>query len=210
MGKKRFPSLRASTSQSARASSVRGSCASVSRRRSIRTWPSGSKDKCRARWARVLERLEIADFAVARQVVLEPGPGLTVFTGETGAGKSLVVDALAFVFGARRGREVIATGAERATVRAYVVLAGERRVLERTIALSGRTSAKIDDAPATVEDLRALADGFIDIHGQSEQLSILKPAVQLAVLDEFAGLGREREGVAELVRELRDIRRRFA
>ena len=158
----------------------------------------------------MLERLEIADFAVARQVVLEPGPGLTVFTGETGAGKSLVVDALAFVFGARRGREVIATGAERATVRAYVVLAGERRVLERTIALSGRTSAKIDDAPATVEDLRALADGFIDIHGQSEQLSILKPAVQLAVLDEFAGLGREREGVAELVRELRDIRRRFA
>jgi DNA repair protein RecN (Recombination protein N) len=50
----------------------------------------------------VLDRLEIADFAVARQVVIEPGPGLSVFTGETGAGKSLVVDALAFVFPDRR------------------------------------------------------------------------------------------------------------
>ena len=92
----------------------------------------------------MLERLEITDFAVARSVVIEPGAGLTVFTGETGAGKSLVVDALAFVFGARRGREVIATGAERATVRVQV----DGRALERTIALSGRTSARIDGEPA--------------------------------------------------------------
>ena len=158
----------------------------------------------------MLERIEIADFAVARQVTIEPGLGLTVFTGETGAGKSLVVDALAFVFGARRGREVIATGAERATVRVRVVFEGQPRVLERSIALSGRTSAKIDDAPATVEELRALADGFVDIHGQSEQLSILKPAVQLRVLDEFASLGGERDAVGAIVRELRDIRRQFA
>lgn len=158
----------------------------------------------------MLERIDIADFAVARQVTIEPGRGLTVFTGETGAGKSLVVDALAFVFGARKGREVIATGAERAVVRARVVFDGQARVLERSIALSGRTSAKIDDAPATVEELRALADGFVDIHGQSEQLSILKPAVQLTVLDEFAGLGAHREAVASIVRELRDVRRQFA
>ena len=155
----------------------------------------------------MLERLEITDFAVARSVVIEPGAGLTVFTGETGAGKSLVVDALAFVFGARRGREVIATGAERAIVRATLTLAGERRLVERTIAQSGRTSARIDDQPATVDDLKALADGFVDIHGQSEQLAILRPAMQLAVLDEFAGLGAQREEVARFVRELREVRR---
>ena len=154
----------------------------------------------------MLERLEITDFAVARSVVIEPGAGLTVFTGETGAGKSLVVDALAFVFGARRGREVIATGAERATVRAQV----GGRALERTIALSGRTSARIDGEPATVEELRALAEGFVDIHGQSEQLAILSPRVQLAVLDEFAGLGAEREAVSRTVRELREVRRQLA
>ena len=157
----------------------------------------------------MLDRLEITDFAVARSVVIEPGRGLTVFTGETGAGKSLVVDALAFVFGARRGREVIATGAERAVVRATVVLPGGRKTIERSIALSGRTSAKIDDAPATVDDLRELASGLVDIHGQSEQLAILRPQVQLAVLDEFAGLGPQREAVAATVRELREARRQL-
>lgn len=157
----------------------------------------------------MLERLEITDFAVARSVVIEPGPGLTVFTGETGAGKSLVVDALAFGFGARRGREVIATGAERAVVRATVALPGGRKTIERSIALSGRTSARIDDAPATVDDLRELAAGLVDIHGQSEQLSILRPQVQLAVLDEFAGLGPQREAVGATVRELREARRQL-
>lgn len=154
----------------------------------------------------MLERIEITDFAVARSVVIEPGPGLNVFTGETGAGKSLVVDALAFVFGARRGREVIATGAERATVRATF----RGKVVERSIALSGRTAARIDDQPATVDDLRALAEGFVDIHGQSEQLAILRPAVQLGVLDEFANLSGERESLTATVRELRDVRRKLA
>jgi len=153
----------------------------------------------------VLERIEITDFAVARSVTIEPGAGLTVFTGETGAGKSLVVDALALVFGARRGREVIATGAERATVRAWF----GGHVIERSIAQSGRTSARIDGEQATVEQLRALAEGVVDIHGQSEQLAILSPRVQLAVLDEFAGLGEQREAVAKTVRELREVRRRL-
>lgn len=157
----------------------------------------------------MLERVEITDFAVARSVVIEPGPGLSVFTGETGAGKSLVVDALAFVFGARRGREVIATGADRATVRAHLRFGETAHVLERSIAQSGRTSARIDDAAATVDELRALADGFVDIHGQSEQLAILKPSVQLAVLDEFAGLAAQRDTVTATVRQLRDTRRRL-
>jgi len=155
----------------------------------------------------VLERIEIADFAVARDVVITPGPGLSVFTGETGAGKSLVVDALAFVFGARRGREMIATGAERALVRVTVRSGGVTRLLERSIALSGRTSARIDGEAATVDDLRAIGDGFVDIHGQSEQLAILRPAVQLAVLDEFAELTGARTAVTALVRELREVRR---
>lgn len=155
----------------------------------------------------MLERLTITDFAVARSVTLEPGPGLNVFTGETGAGKSLVVDALAFVFGARRGREVIATGAERATVSALVRDGDATLELERTIGLAGRSSARVDGAPSTVDALQELGARLVDIHGQSEQLAILRPAVQLAALDSLAGLDRRRQEFAAGVRELREVRR---
>ncbi|MCL4231982.1 MAG: DNA repair protein RecN [Dehalococcoidia bacterium] len=157
----------------------------------------------------MLERLAITGFAVARSVVVEPGPGLNVFTGETGAGKSLVVDALAFALGARRGREVIASGAGHATVEATLSLDGARVVVERTVGLSGRTSVRINGAVATLDDARALASRAADIHGQSEQLAILRPAVQLEVLDSFGGLAGERRAVAQAVRELRDVWRRL-
>ncbi|MCC6386995.1 MAG: DNA repair protein RecN [Dehalococcoidia bacterium] len=154
----------------------------------------------------MLERLTVRDFAVARAVELEPGPGLTVFTGETGAGKSLIVDALAFVFGARRGREVVASGAERATVTARIAGGPE---LERTIGLSGRSSARCDGQPVPLEQLQATGANAIDIHGQSEQLGILRPSVQLRVLDRYAGLEAEQATVARLAGELRDVRRRL-
>ncbi|GIW16964.1 MAG: DNA repair protein RecN [Tepidiforma sp.] len=157
----------------------------------------------------MLERLDITSFAVARDVALDLRPGLTVFTGETGAGKSLIVDAIAFVFGARMGRDVVAAGAERATVRARLARGGRTVTVERTLTIAGRSSYRIDGEPARLEDVRALAEGFLDIHGQSEQLAILRPAVQLAALDEFAGLQDKRAAVAALVRELRDVRRRL-
>ncbi len=79
----------------------------------------------------MLERLEITDFAVARSVVIEPGPGLTVFTGETGAGKSLVVDALAFVFGAR-GAARYRDRRRTAVVRASLLLRAAAARFERS------------------------------------------------------------------------------
>ncbi|MFN0147210.1 MAG: DNA repair protein RecN [Dehalococcoidia bacterium] len=155
----------------------------------------------------MLERLSIRDFAVARTVVIEPGAGLNVFTGETGAGKSLVVDALAFVFGARRGREVIASGAEKAAVEATLALPEGRLTIERVISLGGRSTARVDGRPATLDELQSLAARLVDIHGQSDQLAILRTSVQTAVLDQFAGLGAFQHEVALLVRELRETRR---
>ncbi len=157
----------------------------------------------------VLERLTITDFAVARSVVIEPGPGLNVFTGETGAGKSLVVDALTFLFGGRRGREVIATGAERATVNAVLFVDGTSVALERSVGLSGRSISRIDGVSAPIEDVRQRLGQIVDIHGQSEQLAILRPAVQLATLDAYAGLVAQRESVAAIVRGLRETRRQL-
>ncbi len=155
----------------------------------------------------MLERLTITNFAVARSVVVTPGAGLNVFTGETGAGKSLIVDALAFVFGSRRGREVIAAGTERATVEALLFVDGRQMTLERSVGASGRSSAKIDGEPATLETLQELGSRLVDIHGQSDQMAILRPAVQLAALDAFAGLQQSRTSVAATVRALREVRR---
>jgi DNA repair protein RecN (Recombination protein N) len=155
----------------------------------------------------VIDRIEIRNFAVARQVAVAPGPGLNVFTGETGAGKSLVVDALAFAFGARRGREVVAGGADRAEVRVF--LAGGT-VVERSVGLAGRSSARIGGGAASLEDLLTLGRESVDIHGQSEHLSILRPSVQLAALDRFAGCEDRVACFAGPVRELREVRRRLS
>ncbi|MGD9935119.1 MAG: DNA repair protein RecN [Dehalococcoidia bacterium] len=158
----------------------------------------------------MLESLRIEDFAVAREVQLEPGPGLNVFTGETGAGKSLVVDALAFVLGARKGREIIAGGAERAHVRARLVAHGHTVEVERAITVAGRSSARVDGRVATLDELQAIASGTVDIHGQSEQSAILRPIAQLSALDSYAGLTADAAQVGERVRALRDVRRRAA
>lgn len=155
----------------------------------------------------MIERLAVADFAVARELSLAPGPGLNVITGETGAGKSLVVDALDFLFGGRHGRDVVAAGAERALVRAEVRAGGERLTVERTVRRSGRTAGRIDGEPAPVERLRELGARVVDIHGQADQLTLLRPPVQLAALDAFAGLEERRAQLAARVRELRAARR---
>ncbi len=155
----------------------------------------------------MIERLAVADFAVARELSLAPGPGLNVITGETGAGKSLVVDALDFLFGGRHGRDVVAAGAERALVRAEVRAGGERLTVERTVRRSGRTAGRIDGEPASVERLRELGARVVDIHGQAEQLTLLRPPVQLAALDAFAGLDERRARLSARVRELRAARR---
>lgn len=166
---------------------------------SPKSWSSSSP----AGSTRVISGLRISDFAVSRDVEIVTGPGINMFTGETGAGKSLVVDALAFVFGARKGREVIATGAERARVE---VTLGDGRVLDRTLSRGGRSVIRLDGAPATMSDAHAYGERRVDIHGQSEQLALLRPAVQRTLLDTFASLVPQVEDLGGVVRELRSVR----
>ena len=155
----------------------------------------------------MIERLTVSGFAVAREVALAPGPGLNVITGETGAGKSILVDALDFLFGGRRGRGVIAEGARAARVCATLRAGPERLTVERVVRLSGRASGRINGEAASLDRLRELGARVIDIHGQSDQLTLLRPAVQLAVLDAFGDLGGKRLALASRIRELRALRR---
>ncbi len=150
----------------------------------------------------MLVELRIRDFAVIESAAVEFGPGLNVLTGETGAGKSMIVDALTAVLGARLTTDVIRTKAERAVVEArFEFDAGgvaaqwlheqgfdeEDLAVARDIAITGRSRAWINGRPATVGTLRDLGDLLVEISGQHEGQRLLRPSAHLDLLDAFGG-----------------------
>jgi len=152
----------------------------------------------------VLTLLRISGFALIDELELPFGPGLTVVTGETGAGKSILVDALGLLRGGRAGADLIRTGRDEARVEAIVELpAGssararlvadgrelqleEGLVIRRVIARGGRGRAHLGGGLATAADLTATVAGLIDIASQHDQQSLTDPESQLAILDAFA------------------------
>ena len=178
------------------------------------------------------------DFVLTQQAELELSPGFTVITGETGAGKSVLFEALRFALGGPADAALVRPGAERTEVEAVfdlrdspsreVVSAALEQldvpfdgelVLRRWLALgdsggrrsSGRLSGRlrINDRTATLETVRGLAPWLVDIHGQREHLSLLRPGQCLALLDRFAGLGGARDEFAGMVRRLHALDRRL-
>lgn len=156
----------------------------------------------------MLTHLRIQDLATIRDLALEPGPGFNVLTGETGAGKSILVGALSLLFGARASRELIRGGSERAVVTGAFEIAGDpeagdllRRlgledsegtlVIRREIRDAGRGRVLVNGEPATVGMLATLAEVLGCVHGQGEDRAVLGASALLATLDARAGL-RER------------------
>jgi DNA repair protein RecN (Recombination protein N) len=150
----------------------------------------------------MLTHLAIQDFAVVRAAELDFGPGLTVISGETGAGKSLLVDALGFLSGARADSGVVRHGAERAELIAVFALhdAPEAAAwlreqeldddadacqLRRTLRADGGSKAWINGRPATIAQLTELAGLLVEIHGQHEHQALMSRGSQLALLDAF-------------------------
>jgi DNA repair protein RecN (Recombination protein N) len=165
----------------------------------------------------MLKLLRIKNIAVVAGLELELGPGLTLLTGETGAGKSILVDALGLLLGARAGAELIRTGEDQATVEAVVEVReaaawldahglptdGDELVLRREIQASGRGRVTINGALAPLSVLRGLAGRIGAIHGQHEPQGLLDPATHVDVLDQHAGLAGEAAALAEPHRRLR-------
>jgi DNA repair protein RecN (Recombination protein N) len=137
----------------------------------------------------VLLELRIENLGIIEELGIVVPPGLSVITGETGAGKTLVVGALELLAGARADATMVRPGAEEARVegRFEDPMTGEEVVVARVLPAEGRSRAYVDGRMATVAELADLGARLIDLHGQHAHQSLLAPAMQRAVLDTFAG-----------------------
>ena len=145
----------------------------------------------------MLRFLSIRNLAVIDRLELEFEPGLTVLTGETGAGKSILVGAVGLLVGGRASAELVRTGEDQAAIEAvFEGPGGEELVVRRDISSqSGRSRAFMNGALVTSTALRDAAAQLVDLHGQHEHQVLLDPASHLDLLDAFAGLETEREKV---------------
>src|SRR5215216_4798875 len=136
----------------------------------------------------MLRFLRIRRLAVIDTVEVEFDPGLNVLTGETGAGKSILVEAVGLLLGGRASGDLVRTGEEGATIEAIFENCGEELLVRREITAQGRSRAFINGALATAGALKDLSARLIELHGQHEHQILLDPMMHLAVIDMFGGL----------------------
>jgi DNA repair protein RecN (Recombination protein N) len=174
----------------------------------------------------MLQELRIKDFAIIDDLTLNFASGFLVITGETGAGKSIIVDAVNLLLGERSDAAFVRGGADRAVVEgifnvpahlreelfAYLRdqgLEGESlddMILMREVRANGRSQARVNGVMCSLAVYRDVSGMLVDIHGQGEHLSLLKPAQHLYLLDRYAGSEESRRAVQALVRQLNRLR----
>lgn len=159
----------------------------------------------------MLTHIHIRDFAIVHNLELELGMGFTVLTGETGAGKSILIDALGLIMGDRADSAMVRHGAERADISATFHVdrlkslkgwlqareldAGEECLLRRTVAANGGSRAYINDQPVTLQVLKEAGEMLLDIHGQHAHQSLTRPGVQRELLDSFGRHKKQLENI---------------
>lgn len=178
----------------------------------------------------MLVELTIRDFAIIDELHLRFGEGLNVLTGETGAGKSIIVDAVSLLLGGRGDAGLIRAGAGRASVEGVFRLDAEARaavepmleadglegdepgilVLSREIRKEGRNICRINGRAVALKSLQSVGECLVDIHGQTEHLSLMRVREHADLLDRYGGLWPLRQEVADRVAELRAVRRELS
>src|SRR5579859_8140800 len=196
-----------------------------SRARAARQNPASTR-RARDNQPLVLSRLTIRNFAIIDLLQIEWHCGLNVITGETGAGKSILIDAVGALLGDRLGPEVVRSGAQRALVEGVFTLSEDPSaelmaaldeygllpedgalIVSREIAGSGgRGGARINGRGVPLSVLQELGELLVDVHGQSDHMALLRAREQLEYLDRYAAILTDRANVAKLVRDLRGTR----
>ncbi len=176
----------------------------------------------------MLTALSIRDIVLVDALDLEVDGGLTVLTGETGAGKSIILDALGLALGARADAGLVRAGARQASATAvfaapddpdlielisekgFEVAPGEELILRRTLTADGRSRAFVNDQPAGVAALREIGQALVEVHGQHETVGLLDWKTHRALLDAYGGLQPQLEGVAQAAERLKAAEQKVA
>lgn len=152
----------------------------------------------------MLKSLTIKNYALIDRLDIEFGPGLNIITGETGAGKSIIIDALSLILGERATVDEVRGGTEKAIVEGMLTISGNRKVqrllreaeiesgeeiiVRREVSRKGQSRAFVNDTPVPISQLKELGDYLVDLHGQHEHQSLLRPETHIDLLDDFGGL----------------------
>ena len=174
----------------------------------------------------MLRLLSVTNFATIEQLEMEMAPRFNVLTGETGAGKSIIVDALSLLLGGRADGSMVRSGARQSRVEGIFLLNGdlaqkinvaldeyeidggeEEIILAREVNLDGRNTCRVNGRIVPLRLLITLAEHLVDIHGQNHHLSLFRVREHMDILDKYGGLWQLRTQVAEQVRQLMEVRR---
>src|SRR5258708_35003002 len=145
----------------------------------------------------MLRFLRIKHLAVIDSVEVEFDPGLNVLTGETGAGKSILVEAVGLLLGGRASGDLVRTGEDAASIEAIFDNNGQELLVRREITQQGRSRAFVNGELTTAGALKELASRLIELHGQHEHQTLLDPSTHLGMLDAFADLRQLTRPVAD-------------
>jgi len=176
----------------------------------------------------MLQELDIRNYALIDRLRIDFSPGLNILTGETGAGKSIIIGAMGLMLGERASTDVIRTGAEGASVRGTFEVPDDSQVnriiseadlkdeedsdmllLFRELSRTGRSRCRINDQSATLSTLRDVGDHMIDIHGQHEHQTLFRQERHLDILDNFGGLKVHRQKVADAYARLQKLQAEY-
>ena len=173
----------------------------------------------------MIEKLTVKDLAVVESAEIAFGEGLNVVTGETGAGKSVLIGAIDLLCGGRADHSIVRQGAQQSSVMAEISLSRETAtalapvldeagidpcedgmlILRRTVSVAGSGRCLVNNCAATVQTLRRIGERLIDMHGPHDNQSLLNPLFQLEALDAFGHCHAQREAFASIWRERRDL-----
>ena len=153
----------------------------------------------------MLTFLKVKDFAIIDELKVEFENGFNVITGETGAGKSIIINALSTLMSAKVSSETIRTNARQAEVIGHFLNGSEELILKRVINASGRSRGFLNDEPVTLNRIEALGEDLINIYGQNEFQDLLDKGSYIRVIDNLLSLSGERAILAMKIKELKEV-----